>query len=226
MTGIGRRALVAAGVLLVVAVSLMVPRVARRLDFFRVRQVEVVGARYLDQADVVRRLGLRGAASTFDDLAPVLRAAAAVPGVVGAAVERRLPGTLRVTIREAEPVAIAGTEDHLVLMDSGGRLLPFDPTRQPESLPIAAQDSSVAHLLAHLMHADGALYATVDFARLDRGDVLLDIGSRRIRLRPEADDEVFRAVAAVIHSLNKSETAWREIDARYHSRVFVQKGPT
>ena len=83
---------IAIGVLLVAA-AITFPILARRLSFFRVRQVEVVGNRYLDEADVVRRLGLRRDASTFDRLEPVRKAAAAIPGVLAAEVERRLVGS-------------------------------------------------------------------------------------------------------------------------------------
>ena len=200
------------------------PGALRRVAFFRVRQVEVMGARYLDEVEVARRLGLRSDASTFDRLAGVRVAAAAIPGVLSVSVERRLPGTLRVTIREATPVALADQADRLVLIDSNGRALPFDPTRVPASLPIAVKDAAVATLLARMMRTDLSLYGSIDAARLDRGDVLLEIGARHIRLRPQADAAVLYAVSAVMTYLNKSAIAWREIDARYHRRVFVQKG--
>lgn len=222
---ISRRRVLGAGVAVVaVVVAVLSTRVLRRLSFFRVRQVEVVGTRYLDESDVARRLGLRPNASTFDKLAPVRLAAAAIPGVLEAWVERRLPGTLRVTLREASPIAITDQNGRLMLMDSGGHILPFDPTRVPASLPIAAQDSGIAVLLTRLLQADRALYASIDVARLDRGDVVLDVGPRRIRLRPEADDGVLHAVTAVITYLKQGAIEWREIDARYRSRVFVQKG--
>ena len=211
-------------VIAVIAIIALVPGVARRLAFFRVRQVEVIGARYLDDADVVQRLNLRAGASTLDRLEPVRQAAAAVPGVLGVTVERRLPGTLRVTLHEATPVALVPFNDRLALVDSAGRLLPFDPVRVPTSLPIAGRDSVTPPLLRRIMRADPRLYAMVESARLDRGDVVLDIGGQRIRLRPEADAAVLRAVTAVLAYLRTHAVAWREIDARYHSSVFVQKG--
>ena len=217
---------IGAVVVLVAAAAMMMlaPRVARRLAFFRVRQVEVVGARYLDETDVVRRLGLRPDASTLDPLGGLGRRAAAVPGVLQATVERRLPGTLRVTLREATPVALVALADRLALVDSGGRVLPFDPMRAPMSLPIAGRDSITPGLLHRLMRADPRLYAAIESARLDRGDVVLDIGARRIRLRPDTDDAMLRAVTAVVAYLSAHAVAWREIDARYRRLVFVQKG--
>ena len=211
-------------VLLVMAVGF--PMLARRLAFFRVRQVEVIGIRYLDESDVVRRLGLRRDASTFDRLGPVRKAAAAIPGVLAATVERRLPGTLRVTLRESRPVALVPMPDRLALVDSRGHVLPFDPARAPVSMPIAGRDSVTAGLLGRLMLTDPDWYDSVESARLDRGDVVLDAGSHRVRLRPEADDDVLRGVMAVRTYLTQRGVAWREIDARYHNRLFVRKGPT
>ena len=208
----------------VIAIVLVAPRLGRRLAFFRVRQLEVIGTRYLDEAAVVRGLGLRPDASTLDRLDAVRKAAMAEPGVVSATVERQLPATLRVIVREATPVALVALTDRLRLVDSAGHLLPFDPVRSPASLPIAGSDSVTPGLLGRLMRTDPLLYAMIVSAHLDRGDVVLDIDGRRIRLRPEADDAVLRAVATVLSYLNSHAVAWREIDARYRWRVFVQKG--
>jgi hypothetical protein len=146
--------------------------------------------------------------------------------VLNATVSRRLPNTLCVTLHEATPVALASLSDRLVLVDSAGRVLPFDPVRVPTSLPIVGLDSVTPRLLYRLMRADPRLYAAIGSARLDHGDVVLDIGARRIRLRPEASDAMLRTVTDVISYLTLQAVAWREIDARYHSRVFVQKGNT
>lgn len=218
------RIAIAVVVVAVIGVAVFAPGVVRRLAFFRVRQVELVGARYLDETDVTQRLGLRPEASVLDRLTAVRLAAAAIPGVVDAVVERRLPGTLRIVVREAVPVAMTDASDRLSLMDAGGHILPFDPTRVPASYPIAVHDAGVAALLGRLMQIDSNLYSGVEFARLERGDVVLDVGAHRIRLRPEADNDVLHAVIGVIIFLNQSAIEWREIDARYRNRVFVQKG--
>jgi POTRA domain, FtsQ-type len=218
------RVIVAVFVVAIIAAAALAPKLLRQLSFFRVRQIEVVGTQYLDEADVVRLMALRPNASTFDPLAPVSAAARAIPGVLSATVERRLPATLRIAIHEARPVALLDGGDKLILMDSVGKPLPFDPTRVPTVLPIAAKDSAVAGLLARVRRDDRALFDGIDAARIDHGDVVLEIGPRRIRLRPESDAAVLEAVSVVISYLNTSGIAWREIDARYRSRVFVQKG--
>ena len=218
-----RRILVLAGVAVVALAFVGLPILGRRLAFFRIRDVEVVGTRYLDQFDVVRRLGLRKDASTFDQLGPVRRAARAIPGVLAATVERRFPGALRVTVREAIPVAMVPLNDRLALVDNRGRVLPFDPVRAPASLPIAGRDSGTAQLLGRLMRIDPAGYDSVETARLDHGDVLLESGAHRVRLRPEADAGTLRGVMTVRRYLAGRGIRWQEIDARYVDRLFVRK---
>jgi hypothetical protein len=200
------------------------PAVLRHLSFFRVRQIEVVGNRYLDEYAIVHQLPLGAHASTFDRLDRIRAAVLRIPGVLDASVERRLPGTLRVTIHEASPVALATINDRLGLIDSTARALPFDPTRVPTSMPIAPRDSSTAALLGRVMAADPVLYAAIESASVDHGDVILDLGTRRVLLRANADEGVLQAIEAVESYLDAQQTAWRELDARFSNRVFVRKG--
>jgi hypothetical protein len=56
------------------------PKLLRRIDFFRVRRVEIVGLQYLGRDEVLRGLGLPKRVSVFDDKAPWERRARAIPG--------------------------------------------------------------------------------------------------------------------------------------------------
>ncbi|MGH7584361.1 MAG: cell division protein FtsQ/DivIB [Gemmatimonadales bacterium] len=207
----------------VTGAALGLPSFLRRVAFFRIRQVEVVGNRYLDAASVVARLHLRPGASIFDRLGRVSAAAAAIPGVHSASVVRRLPATLLVTLHEIPPVALAAGGSRLVLIDERGRDLPFDPVHAPGSFPIATRDSLTAGLLSRLRLADPHWYDSVQTARLDGRDVLLETGSHTIRFDADADDDIMRAVIAVRGYLASHHVGWSEIDARYRSRVFVRK---
>lgn len=220
-----RAAIILAAVLLLTAAAWTGgPRLLRRVAFFRVHQIEVSGTRYLADSAVVHRLNLRPAASVFDPLAPVQAAAAAIPGVLRATVTRRLPGTLRIAIVEAAPVALTNVDDRLVLMDDRGRLLPFDPIRAPTSLPVAVRDSATAALLGRLLLADSSWYGAVQTAWPDHGDVLLKGDGHLFRLRPDADAETMRSVSAVREYLASHAIPWQQLDARFSGRVFVRKG--
>lgn len=222
---IRRRAfLFSLGILLTVGGVVAVPWLMRRLDFFRIGAVEVVGARFLEEAEVVRRLGVPTDADILQPLAPLQAAALAIPGVEAATMSRRWPGTLVVEVVETRPVAMTPQEDRFVLLDGRGRILPFPPTRLRMSLPIADHDSMTAALLARMQRIDPALYDQVQNAWREGGDVVLEKLRQRIRLRGDAGAAQMRAVVAVQAWLEANGTAWGELDARFHGRVFVRRG--
>ncbi len=62
----------------------LMPRVLRPMAFFRVRQIELLGVRYVAPDDVLESLQLRPDQSVFDDLDVLERRASRVVGVVRA----------------------------------------------------------------------------------------------------------------------------------------------
>jgi cell division septal protein FtsQ len=201
------------------------PRILRKVEFFRVRRVEVIGLEYLGQDDVVHGLGLSRHASVFDDVAPIERRARAIPGVVTAEVSRRLPGTLRVTITEIPPVALVPGHDGLAAMDASGRLLPFDPSHSAPDLPLAARaDSLTGKLLGEVRSADPALFAQIGTAERDGPWVVLKLARRRLVFRADATLETIRAVTAVAQDLARLRKQWSELDGRWAGQVIVRGG--
>jgi cell division protein FtsQ len=220
-----QRALVVAAIaVLAVGGWIGVPRAMRRLDYFRVRQIEVTGLRFLEAREVVTRLALPKTASIVDPLEPVRRHASSIPGVAAASVERRLPGTLSLLVLEELPVALVMQEGKLVLMDRRARILPFDPARAPTSLPVAERDSATAALLSAVLRADPDWYGQIESARRDGGDVLLEEGSHRVRIRPGASLDTLQWVATVLAYLGGLNRPWQELDARFTDRAFVKWG--
>lgn len=218
-----KRALLAAGaaaLLLLLGVGGF--RLLQTLSFFSVRRVEVVGARYLTPTAVVRALGVPDGASIFDGTEALERRARAVPGVLEARISRRLPGTLRVMVREAVPVALAERRGRLVLVDQTGRVLPFDPTRPAEDLPLAEPDSAVAGLLARMRELEPELFARVERGARFRSDVALDLASGRLWFRAGASSEEIRNLVLVAGYLARKGRTWRELDARFAPRVVVR----
>jgi cell division septal protein FtsQ len=94
------RAAVAVLVVLVLLASpLWGPPVLRRLEFFRVRRVEILGARYTAPSELLDRLRVDTTRSVWDPLDPLaarLRTHAQIESVT---VTRRLPGTLVVRVK-------------------------------------------------------------------------------------------------------------------------------
>lgn len=221
-----RRQALLAGLVLAIGLGAVAvaPTVVARVPFFRIHAIEIVGTRYLDDAEVIARLALPAEADILVPLEPIRAAARDIPGVEDATVTRRWPGTLRVELVEAIPVALTPQDDRLVLVDRRGHVLPFDPQRLPASVPLAEHDSATAALLARMRRTDALLYDQVERAWREGGDVYLARAEQRVRLRADADIDALRAVLATQAWLAANGTPWRELDARFHGRVFVRRG--
>jgi cell division protein FtsQ len=231
--------LVWGGVVLVVMVAwTAAPTVLRRLAFFRVRQVELVGIRYLDADAVLGALRLAPQASVFDDTNLLADRIRGLGGVADAAVVRRPPGSLKVIVREIEPVALVATaRGTLTVVDADGQSLPFDPAghgaagggagRGGLDLPVVqAADNGVVGVLARIQAFDPALFQTIDAARRTgetRGDVLLELGAHRLLLARDAGPEVIQAVVLVARDLAAKARPYAELDGRYAGQVVVRR---
>lgn len=202
-------------------------RVALRpFDFFAVRWVELRGVRYLAPEAVTGALGLRREASVWDRLSPLASRVRGLGGVAEVAVSRRLPGTLRVTVREVEPVAFAAGDEGMIPVGVDGRPLPYDPARVAVDVPVIERPETVlVAALAAVRAADPTLFAEIAAARRERGgSVELDLEGRgRIRLGMPVDPAVVRAVAAVERDLVARSQPWRELDGRFAGWVVVRR---
>ncbi|HEX6645156.1 MAG TPA: FtsQ-type POTRA domain-containing protein [Gemmatimonadales bacterium] len=200
-----------------------VPSVARRMTFFEVRRIEFVGMRHLAPETAVAALALPERFNLFESLDSVEARAAAIPGVARATVSRRLPGTIVVELDELPPVALIHRRGRLVLMDSAGRVLPYDPRRNPSPLPVAdGPDEAIGRLLRRVQVEDAGFFARIDGAGRDGRDVVLQMDGRRVLLRPDASFEEMRAVKAVAEDLAREGIAYRELDGRYRGYVVVR----
>ena len=212
------------GALLTVGlVWLGAPKVLHRLDFFRIRRVEIAGLQYLPPSKVIAALQLGSEASVFDDLSAAGGRVRVLPGVASAVVRRRLPGTLEIILEEAVPVALAPRNGGMALLDSSGKVLPFDPAATAPDLPVAASaDPRVARVLASVQEHDPALFARVRTAWRVGDDVLLDVDGRRFWFGPEVTAEDIRAVMAVAQDLARQGRKYHELDGRYAGQVIVR----
>ena len=199
------------------------PGLGRKLEFFRVRRVEFAGMHHLKPAVALPALGLGRDASIFDNLDPVAERAARIGGVQAAEAGRRFPGTLVVRLREIPPVALVPRGSRLALMDSAGRVLPYDPAHSAPDLPVAATaDARVGRLLRRVMRLDPALFARVTTAARAGEDVVLVVDGRRLLFRPDASVEEMRAVTAVAQDLVRKGERYTELDGSFAGYVVVR----
>lgn len=220
--------MVRAAVVLVAVGAFMVlgPALLRQVAFFRVRQVELVGVRYLAPETVLEALALERDRHLFDDADDLERRAAAIPGVVAARVTRRLPATLRVEIVERVPVAFVPTPEGLVALDADGARLPYDPATGALDLPVVPRpDSILIRTLALVRAADSALYQAVDAARRGRGQtVVLELETQEVLLNAMPRTSDIRALDAVRRHLVETGRPFTQLDARFAGWIVVRRG--
>lgn len=210
------------------------PYLLRRLRFFSVRRVELVGVRYLAPDAVIAALGLRRDQNVFDDTDVLERGGEGLAGVVSVRIERKPPATLRVTVVERVPVAFSPGPDRLVPLDGEGQPLPYDPAASGLDLPVIARaDSLLVRTLSVLRLADSTLFQDVDGARRGArsgagggGGVTLELGSQRVLLPDVPTAEDVRAVGAVRRHLATSGRRYGELDARFAGWVVVRRSAT
>jgi hypothetical protein len=119
----------------VVLVGRRVPEALAEAEVFRVRAVELEGARYLPLDHAIRAAAIRAGASVWDDPHQWEERLEGLALVRDARVRRRLPSTLVFVIVEEEPVAFVPTPV-LEPVDRDGRYLPLDPAAHKLDLPV------------------------------------------------------------------------------------------
>jgi hypothetical protein len=185
--------------------------------------VEISGLHYLEAAKVVAALKLSRSASILDDPAPLARRVRALPGVLEAEVGRRAPGTLRVILREAMPVALTPKQDRLAMVDAAGGVLPFDPLASSPDLPVLIGGGArVTGALARVRDFDPALFARIDAAWRVGPDVVFEVDGRWLWFGPQLTAEDIRAVTAVEQALARQGRKFQELDGRFAGQVIVR----
>lgn len=159
-------ALIAAGVLFLLLAPIWAPLFLRRMAFFRVRHVEVTGARYITPAEVLDRLRVDTMASVWDPFGPLEARVRQHRMVRRVSIERRLPGTLVVHLVEHVPVALVATTAGFRAYDVRGVALPIDPARADVDAPIlATPDHALLQLLAAAHDRNPTLYRRLSEVR-------------------------------------------------------------
>jgi cell division septal protein FtsQ len=230
-------------VALIMAAAWGVRAGARSMAFFRVRSVEIRGARYLQPNEIVARLQIDTLASLWDDLEPLRQRVRRHPQVADVRFERRMPGTLVVIVQENLPVALIQTPAGLLPFDSLGRQLPIDPSRSNLDLPIVASaDPVLLKLVGAIRAAQPRVFARIEEARrIGRDEILLTLSSRaedaaraaadtatpqrkslRVRLPVGLSVDRLADIFPVESDLARRQARVGEIDLRYRDQVIAR----
>jgi cell division protein FtsQ len=197
------------------------------LDFFRVRRVEVTGARYASADEIVSRLRIDSAASVWDNAEPLEERVRQHPSVREVRIKRRLPGTLVVQVTENPPVALVQAAGGLVAVDQSGRTLPVDPTAVDVDLPVLRmRDTLALRLLGEVQEALPGLFARIgDVRRTASGELAIRLNepsSRLVLASPNLSVERLSEIIPVEADLARRKVAPTEIDLRYRDQVVVR----
>lgn len=220
-----RRTLLIGGVTATLIVTGVVS--LRWVPFFRVRQVELVGVRYLAPERVLAALDMKASQNVFDRVRPLRQRLERLPGVLQAQIDRRLPGTLRVRVVERAPVAFVSGPEGMVALDCNARPLPYDPTRGGLDLPVARRaDRAVLGTLCAVRAADTLLYRSVDLAYGGDDAVTLKLAAQRVVVRSYPSPAEIRAVVSVRRHLAGTGERVSVLDARFKGWVVAQRSGT
>lgn len=230
-------------VALVMTAAWGVRAAARQMAFFRVRAVEVRGVHYLQPNEIVARLQVDTLTSLWDDLEPLRQKVRRHPQVADVRIERSMPGTLVVIVRENLPVALIQTAAGLLPFDSLGRQLPIDPSRANLDLPIVASaDPVLLKLVGAIRAAEPRVFARIEeVRRTGREEILLTLAPRAVDAAPAAGSaatpprkslrvrvpvglsvERLADIFPVESDLARRQVRVGEIDLRYRDQVIAR----
>ena len=217
------------------------PELLSRSELLRVEHVSVSGNRHISSGEVLALLDrLPGANILEVDLEAYRQELLTSGWVQAAALRRRLPATIEVTITERKPVGLFRMATQLYLVDPTGTVIDeYRPQFADLRLPVidglemrnprgSAVDRARTQLAARLM---GALAARPDLADLvsqvdvtDASDAvvllsgdptLLHLGDQRFVERLDRYLELAQALRSAVPDID-------HVDLRYDKRVYVR----
>jgi cell division protein FtsQ len=207
-----------------------------------IRSIAVHGARQLETADVLNRVGgLRGQNIVLADLDRARAKLLEWAWVRDASFRRVLPSTVEIAIVEREPIGLGRIGERLFLVAADGTMLGSHSPRHAEAdLPLIDGlhvgpsprglfvDDERAGLAAKVIAAvrrapdlSGRL-SQVDVSDAEDAVVLLEDDSARVHLGQEQFAERLRSYLELAPALRARVAAIDSVDLRYEARVFVR----
>jgi cell division protein FtsQ len=209
---------------LVLSSPLWMPLLARRMAFFHVHRVEIVGTRYVAPSDILARLHVDTLSSVWDPTGPLVARVERHPAVQKAVIRRNLPGTLVIEITERVPVALVAAPGGFRVYDARGVALPIDPASVTVDAPVLMQrDTALLRLLGAMRLEMPALYARVSTVRRTaRDELILQLGKEPVRAMQDVTLERLADLAPVEADLSRKQLRVSEIDLRYRDQVIAR----
>lgn len=206
----------------------------------RLEKVTVEGNRYLTEDEVVKTLGLPTGESMFKlDLKGAADKVRRMDWVERVFIERRLPRTIMVSIKERKPVALL-ERGEIYGVDAEGRVLPAAPLLLREDLPLisglALSPEAVGttreaealrpalDFLGFLAKKDPALAQDVSEVNLSEEDALkvTFMDGLQARFNPPVSETELKRMALVVSDLQEKGRKAATMDFRYRNLVLVK----
>lgn len=209
---------------ILVGLVLLAPYGLRHMSYFRVRRVEVVGAKYVQPKALQDALALDSSVTIWHNLDVFEARVKKQPQVHSATISRKLPGTLVLRIVENLPVAFLATRDGMESLDRDGHSLPIDPLATPVDLPIVARrDTLVLHMLDGLRATEPSLFARVNEVRWDeKGGLRVLMSGLSVRVPVDCTAERFAEIIPVENDLVRRGRRATELDLRYRDQIVAR----
>lgn len=202
------------------------------LEYFRLTDFELEGARVLTLEQVLEQMDIPRGASFWDDPAAWSNRIGRHPMVRSVRLSMRLPRTLVISLEERVPVAFVATPV-LESVDRDGVVLPLDPVARRLDLPVlqgvepnTAELRVLAAEAGRLAGTDPRFTAMLSELKLDdQGNVLGSLGDEPVvfRFRPNLSARRLREGIAVLTDARERRTdaVADVIDLRYEDQVVV-----
>jgi cell division septal protein FtsQ len=206
----------------------------------KLEKVSVEGNRYLSGDEVVRALGLPLGESMFKlDLKGATDKVRGMDWVERVFIERRLPRSILVSIKERRPVALL-ERGQLYGVDAEGRVLPPAPLLMRDDLPLisgfAFQPEAMGttkaaealrpalEFLAFLQKKDKALFQDLSEVNLSEGDTLkvTFMDGLQAKFAPPVSEAELKRMALVVSDLQERGRKASTMDFRYRDLVLVK----
>jgi cell division protein FtsQ len=200
------------------------PLLMRRMAFFHVKRIEILGARYVAPSDILARLHVDTMASVWDATSLIAARVMTHPEVERAEVRRKLPGTLVIEVTERVPVALVPAVGGMRVYDERGVVLPIDPARVPVDVPVLAQrDTTLLRLLGRIRTGMPVFYSRVSaMSPVGKDELLLELRSQPVRAMKDVTLERLAEIEAVQADLERRQLRASEIDLRYRDQVIAR----
>jgi len=206
----------------------------------KLEKVAVDGNHYLSEDDVIKTAALPQGESMFKlDLNGALEKVKAMDWVERAFIERRLPRSIVISVKERKPVALLDNGE-LYGVDAEGRILPPSPALLREDLPLISGVSGVAEAVGTTQAAETLKPALDLIAFLGKKDQVLaqdvsevnlaEAGSVKVTFidgiqasfDPPIEETDLERMAMVLSDLNQKGKRAATMDFRYRGMVLVK----